>query len=81
MSISNNQILARPQELGWYPPIINDINRMYGFALVYNAQIEQGRDQEETGADDYQMEEVVALYKDQQRKINLILCIVKINEF
>ncbi len=81
MSISNNQIFERLQELGWNPPTINENNRMYGLALIYNAEIEQSMDEDEIGTDDHQMKEQDDSHKDQRRKINLTLFIVQINEF
>ncbi len=81
MSISNNQIFERLKELGWNPPTINENNRIYGLALIYNTEIEQSMDQQTKGTDDHQMEEEDALHKYQRRKINLTLFIIQTNDF
>lgn len=41
MSLSNEQIFDRLQELGWNPPPINESNRMYGMALIYNDELDK----------------------------------------
>jgi hypothetical protein len=73
MSISNDEIFERLQELGWNPPTINDNNRMYGLALIYNAEIDQMVDAKVSPTDDHTTEGQDRLYKEQRRKINSTL--------
>jgi broad-specificity NMP kinase len=81
MFISNNQIFERLKELGWNSPTINENNRIYGLALIYNTEIEQSMDQQAMGTDNQQMEEEDALHKEQRCKINLTLFIMQTNDF
>ncbi|CAF1985909.1 unnamed protein product [Rotaria magnacalcarata] len=44
MSITNSALFTRLQELGYNPPEINDQNRMYALALIYDEDMEQRHD-------------------------------------
>ncbi len=65
--MSDNEILERLRDLGWSPPPINENNRMYGLALIFNAEMDQCMDEGEIGVDSQQRVEHSS-YNDQRRK-------------
>jgi hypothetical protein len=70
--MSDNEILARLHDLGWNPGTINDTNRKYGLALIYNAEMDQCMDEGDSGIDPQEIVEH-SLHNDQRRKNNLTL--------
>lgn len=84
MSISNNEIFQRLQQLGLNPPTINNRNRMFGLALIYNAEMEEDKQEEdkqdEEVASDYdRMDHEHPLYKDPRREWYSPLFYVELN--
>ncbi|CAF3442820.1 unnamed protein product [Rotaria socialis] len=69
MSMSNEQIFDRLKQLGCNPPTINENNRMYGLAMIYNFELELNSDIDDMVSDDQDMEQKL-LCKEQQRKID-----------
>lgn len=65
--ISNNEIFERLRDLGLNPPIINEANRMYGLALIYNNEIDKSVNEYELQIDSQQVLEC-SLNNDQRRK-------------
>ncbi|CAF4603708.1 unnamed protein product [Rotaria socialis] len=65
MSMSNEQIFDRLKQLGCNPPTINENNRMYGLAMIYNFELELNSDVDDMVFDDQDMEQKL-LCKEQQ---------------
>ncbi|CAF4449887.1 unnamed protein product, partial [Rotaria magnacalcarata] len=65
MSMSNQELFNRLQQLGCNPPAINDKNRMFALALIYNLELEQGINQDESLMEPEIIEEKFA-YNDQR---------------
>ena len=79
MSISNNEIFQRLQQLGLNPPTINNHNRMFGLALIYNAEMEEDKQDEEVASDYDRIDHEHPLYKDPRRKWYSPLFYVELN--
>ncbi|CAF1292858.1 unnamed protein product [Adineta ricciae] len=63
--ISNTEIYERLQDLGLSPPMINEANRMYGLALIYNIEIDKSMDEDELQIDSQQVSGC-SLHNDQR---------------
>ena len=68
MSISNNDIFQRLRQLGLNPPTINDNNKMFGLALIYNAEMEQDIQDDQVASDHDETDHEYSLYKDPRPK-------------
>ncbi|CAF1498631.1 unnamed protein product [Adineta steineri] len=53
--MSDSQISERLRDLGWNPPVINETNRMYGLAVIYNNQMDQSMGEDELQMDSQQI--------------------------
>lgn len=68
MSMSNEQIFDRLQQLGCDPPPINENNRMYALAMIYNSELEMNIDQYESPLEE-EIGEYSTINKNQRRKL------------
>ncbi len=73
MSMSDIEIFKCLHELGLDPPPINDRNRGYALALIYNNKIDENIDDKETEEYEHTTNEHDFIYKEQRRNIYLII--------
>lgn len=69
--MTNQEIFYRLQQLGYDPPPINDKNRMYGLAMIYNSELELNIDDNETLFEEEIMESN-SIYKNSRRNLKKI---------